>query len=232
MVTDDAQQDSGKRECGLDLVICIDVTGSMHQAIRMAKENAFRFAAQMDEEMEKSGRSISEFRVKVLAFRDIYVEKEEWIQQSGFFNMRDAADVEAFAEFVGELRPHGGGDEPESAMEALYAAMQAEWTEDGRRHVIVMITDASAHSLESEKRLTATWYPEGIPGDDSDLKAEWSRKGSRGESLVIFAPDVNTWTEIAADWPRVVYHSVKSGEGLEDISWEEIVAITAGSFQN
>jgi len=119
------------------------------------------------------------------------------VVESPFFAVPDG--LAAFERTVRDLEPTGGGDEPESGLEALAMAMAADWETglDKRRHVIVLFTDASAHPLGDPKQTSAPTYPTFIPSTMDELFDQWGHGQSAealmenaAKRLLIFAPEV------------------------------------------
>ena len=138
----------------VDLVFVIDATGSMTHFCNKVKEATVVFKDRLEYKYNRNYRKIRNARARVIAFRDYYYD-EEPMRASRFFNLNNDADKQAFVDFVNAIEPVGGGDEPESALEALYEAFHSPWSTEPsrkRRQIIVLVTDASAHSLEDSKR--------------------------------------------------------------------------------
>ena len=131
----------------VDVVFCIDCTGSMRKYLESVKSTALSFHELLETRDGEQGKWIRQLRVRVIAFRDLGHEGPDAIQTTRFFLLPDEKD--AFHHFVSTLHPSGGGDEAESALEALATAIYSPWERglDRRRHVVVMCTDASAHPI-------------------------------------------------------------------------------------
>jgi len=142
-------------EVDVDFVFVIDATDSMSRHLAKVKEVIIDFKNRVEERFEEYKKFHKRnARARVIAFRDYYYD-EEPMRASRFFNLNNDADKQAFVDFVNAIEPVGGGDEPESALEALYEAFHSPWSTEPsrkRRQIIVLVTDASAHSLEDSKR--------------------------------------------------------------------------------
>ena len=101
----------------VDIVMCIDGTGSMGPVIDLVKANALRFESDLAAAMEAKQKSIDNLRVRVIVFRDIFVDRDDAFVTSNFFPLPQ--EREEFSRFISGIRASGGGDEPESALEAL-----------------------------------------------------------------------------------------------------------------
>src|SRR4051812_13243598 len=116
---------SGSLQYAVDIVLCIDVTGSMDPVLGSVKKSALFFRDRLEAVMGEKGKAISRLRIKVIAYRDFGDYAEDAIQETGFFVFpEEAADFDAF---VSRLDADGGGDVPESGLEALALAINADW---------------------------------------------------------------------------------------------------------
>lgn len=209
----------------VDIVFCIDVTGSMTPILDQVKANALRFYSDVQSNLTAKGKNIDELRVRVVAFRDIVADGEAALQESPFFAL--PADQAGFSEFVNGLAPEGGGDAPESGLEATALAMTSPWTTRGdrRRQVIVVWTDQPAHTLDASA--TPAAFADRVPGDFSALTDMWEDPqgplGSSSKRLILFAPDGPGWSDMSGVWENVVHHPSQAGGGLSDIDYGTII---------
>ena len=210
----------------VDIVFCIDATGSMGHLIDTVKTNALRFETDLQHLMEDAGKHIDELRVRVVAFRDYYCDGEIALQASPFFHLPQQKDE--FAAFVKGLRADGGGDEPETSLEALAEAIRSEWSKSGdrRRQIIAFWTDASAHPLEKQADAKPAHYPTDLPNNFDDLTDWWEGQyhmSQTAKRLILYAPDAYAWTDIATHWSNTVHYPSKAGEGLEEVDYQSIL---------
>jgi hypothetical protein len=209
----------------VDIVFCIDVTGSMTPILDQVKANALRFFGDVQSNLTAKGKTIDELRVRVVAFRDIIADGEAALQESPFFEL--AAEQTTFSGFVNGLVAEGGGDAPESGLEAVALAMTSPWTTRGdrRRQVIVVWTDQPAHSLNASALPPALTGR--VPADFSALTDVWEDPqgplGSSSKRLILFAPDGPGWSDISAAWENVVHHPSQAGGGLSDVDYGTII---------
>lgn len=210
----------------VDMVFCIDSTGSMRHVLDFVKSNALNLYKDVVAEMEKKHKVISALRVKVIAFRDYIADGEEAMLSSDFFNLPEQAQM--FYECVGGISAKGGGDIPEDGLEALAYAIRSDWTREAvkKRHIIVVWSDAPTHDLGFGK--AAPWYPEGMAKDFDELSLWWEDEqlgGGMDESakrLLIFAPDAKSWNRISSEWGQVIHVQTVS-EGLEDVEYRQVL---------
>jgi hypothetical protein len=209
----------------VDIVFCIDVTGSMTPILDQVKANALRFYGDVQSNLTAKGKNIDELRVRVVAFRDVVADGEQALQESPFYDLPSAqAD---FSDFVNGLIAEGGGDAPESGLEAVALAMTSSWTTRGdrRRQVVVVWTDQPAHPLDAS--VLPPEFADRVPADFSALTDMWEDPqgplGSSSKRLILFAPDGPGWSDISGVWENVVHHPSQAGGGLSDIDYGTII---------
>jgi hypothetical protein len=134
-----------------DIVFLIDVTGSMAPCIDALRRNIEVFVDSLSAGDANNAAAVKDWRGKVVGYRDAE-EGGEWFLDNPF--VRDAVALKAQ---LAALRAEGGGDEPESLLDALYKVATMEATpkgaqaEDPRKwryrseaaRVVVVFTDAS-----------------------------------------------------------------------------------------
>ena len=213
----------------VDIVMCIDATGSMTPFIGEVKSKALSFYQQFVDAMSAETKAVQQLRIKVIAFRDYGVDAEPMVE-SPFFVLDE--DKEAFRRFVDGIEASGGGDEPENSLEALALAMKSDWVRTGsvRRHVIIMYTDASA--LKLGERAGQTGYPSDMPKDLAELRELWEGQimEKRAKRLLVFAPDMEPWSDML-DWTNTfVYADAKAGGGCDNTDIETCINLLVKSI--
>jgi hypothetical protein len=218
----------------VDLVLVIDATGSMGPIIETVKSGALRFHDDFENHMTSIGKHIDSLRVRVIAYRDYYADgAADSLVESDFFEL--PGDEARFSAFLGAVRAMGGGDEPETGLEALAAAIRSPWAAVGtkQRQVIVLWTDASAHPLEKNRGAKPAGYPADMPGDINELTDLWdgqmSPVNASFKRLLLFSPDVDPWTDIANNWENTLHYASKAGAGLGDKDYKSILDAIAQS---
>jgi len=218
----------------VDMVFCIDCTGSMENIIEIVKNNALNFYQDVTGVMEQKHKHISQLRVRVVAFRDYIADKEKAMMVTDFFKLpQEAVD---FERCVRSLRAEGGGDDPEDGLEALAYAMKSNWDKEGvkRRQVIVVWTDAATHPLGYGKN--SGYYPNGMANDIRELSAWWGGAQQTGfmdnnaKRLLLFAPDAPDWNIISQNWENVLHFPSEAGNGLANLEYEEIINTISNSI--
>ncbi|MBM2616001.1 VWA domain-containing protein [Actinoplanes sp. LDG1-06] len=208
----------------VDIVFCIDVTGSMYPIVDRLKEGVLTLRRRIEEAAAATGKAIGALRVRLVAYRDFRDNPADALVESGFFTMPGQAAE--FETAVRGLEAGGGGDEPESGLEALAVAMSSDWAygHRPRRHLVVVLTDASAHPLGVGRAAAA--YPSVAPPTFDELAAVWTSQSSH---LLLVAPVTSPWEGIAAAWRDTVHLPSRAGNGLNEYALAEIVdAIVAG----
>ncbi len=209
----------------VDIVMCIDATGSMSPIIEEVKANAMAFCEKFHEEMDANGKNVAGLRIKVIPFRDYACDGTAAMDQSEFFVLPE--QNEEFRSYVMGIRAAGGGDEPENALEAMALAMRSAWTTDGvkQRHVILMLTDASAVPLGDPFRTSSPSYPKDMPASLAELYGMWEDMPSKNSArLVLFAPEAYPWTDLM-DWNNVWACFCQPGGGLGELDFDMITQV-------
>lgn len=218
----------------VDIVMCIDCTGSMGCLLDTVKKNALKLYTDLMDRCEKKGKEISKMRIRVIGFRDFYADGANAIQDSGFFNIPEQKTE--FNDFVNGLFPSGGGDEPENGLEALAMAINSDWTKDGdkRRQVIALWSDASTHPLDRAESKNE-FYPNDMPKNFDELTDWWEddqagKMQKSAKRLILYTPDASSWSEIGANWSNTIQYPSKAGEGLCDVDYETILSSIVNSI--
>lgn len=202
----------------VDVVMCIDKTGSMHYIWDEIKSSLDGLVRSVFAASSELGKEHLRLRIKVIAFGD-YSADADPMSESQFFEMPE--DMDALRAFLDSTELGGGGDIAEDALEALSLALRSDFSEEGRvrRHIVMMFSDAGAHALGTNAHTAA--YPDGMPEDIARLEMQWegrdpSFSGSlhaRSARLVAFVPHEEPWDELES-WDRsiVVYPPSNAGE--------------------
>lgn len=125
----------------VDIVFLMDSTRSMTPFIDGLKQNCIDFA-------EIVSREGHDCRLGLVGFGD--VELNEPIEV-----FPPTADLSLFRERIGNLQVTGGGDNPESSVEALQRALTIPFRDEARV-CMVHITDAGCHNVETLPRIART----------------------------------------------------------------------------
>ena len=213
----------------VDIVMCIDGTGSMYPIINEVKNNALSLKQKFIEAMNARGKRVEGLRIKLIIFRDYGCDVKP-MEESEFFELD--ADNGEFIDYVSKINATGGGDDPENALEALALAIKSDWTQSGvvRRHVILMYTDAPA--LKLGERKDAPFYPvTDMPEDLAELHDWWEGPDmeDRAKRLIIFAPDEAPWSEMV-DWRSTFLIPSRAGAGCGENDIGTCINLLANSI--
>jgi hypothetical protein len=233
------QPELGTQDVYADIVYCIDLTSSMQPIIDKVKQTALTLHSELQNVMRNNyQRSIKQLRIKVIGFRDVYVDGPKSFEVSDFFDLPYEADE--FKNFVDKLEAKGGGDVPESALEACAMAMQSDWctTIDSsirKRHIVVLFTDATYHDLEQSENGIDRYYPPDMPDTYSELVDMWQGQGSCANGgkgckidpiaarLAVFAPKVEQWKYFSDDFSNCLVQYIEPNKGGSDIKLDDIL---------
>ena len=195
---------AGAKTRALDVVMCIDATGSMTPTLSAVQTNALNFKSNLETSLTSLGISpFARTRVRVIYFRDYggngyrnlsrrgatvsgtALGDSTPINASDFYTL--PADNNAFSNFVNATSASGGGDLPESGLECLNEAMHSAWTKDGDTlssgktvdivvPVIAIYTDAGAHPPNFTWSVQNPSYPSAsdMPRSYGALLAKWN----------------------------------------------------------
>lgn len=216
----------------IDIVFCIDGTGSMWPCIDNVKNNAKRFYSDFAKEMTNKGSVIDMMRIKIIVFRDYKSDGQNSMVESAFFEL--PSEEEEFSSYLDGICAAGGCSEDANGLEALYRAMQSDFSTGAKdRQVIVLFADTTAIPLL--KRKNCAGYPADMV-DDNGLLETWmceqrhpSKLRERNKRLVMFAPGGSCYEHMQQRYNRSVFIPVEIHRGLDDISFDDIIKIIAAS---
>jgi hypothetical protein len=149
-----APQPRSKTKGVADIVFMVDVSGSMASCIDALRTNIETFIDSLSKGEGNNAPPVRDWRGKIVGYRDVEAAQSEglpWIVDNSF--VRDAASLKVQ---LGELRAEGGGDVPESLLDALFKVASMEATPKGSQsedpakwryrsdaaRVIIVFTDA------------------------------------------------------------------------------------------
>lgn len=196
----------------VDVVMCIDVTGSMSGIINTVKDNAMSFYDAFNQKCVDNGIELSGLNNTVIAFQDKNVDGDRWWMQSEKYQLPEQRDL--FDAFVSDLYADGGGDAPESGLEALDGAFDllTDAIDDGyHRQVVILWTDAPFLKTSDYTDLNV-----------EDLEKKWNTLSS-GRRLILFAPSYDygsnggNWAELDG-WKNLI-HSTEIQSSFYDFDY-------------
>ena len=210
-------------------MFCLDCSGSMGPVVGLVQDHVLRISSDLFDAYKNKEKHINELRVRIVAFRDLANDLNS-LEVSKFFLIDPSTDREDFKSFLNRLEPSGGGDEPESALEALAIAVSSEWTDKGdrQRHIVVVLTDASSHRLEDRVGNVPVDYADSFPKSLDELTDVWDggqavKLKRSARRLIIFGPDAYPWNTISEAWGQTVWLPSQAGVGLEEVEYSTIL---------
>ena len=214
-----APQTRAKTKGVADVVFLIDVSGSMAPAIDALRKNIETFVESLSSGDANNAAPVRDWRAKVVGYRDVDVAPKEglqWLEDNPF--VRDTGALKAQ---LATLRAQGGGDEPESLLDALYKVATMEATPKGAQsedpgkwryrseaaRVVVVFTDASFKETLS--------VPEAKGGALQDVA---NVVMANRIILSLFAPNFEGYDRLSqidkSEWEVVEYEGLNPQEAL------------------
>src|ERR671912_3011687 len=210
-----------------DIVFLVDVSGSMSPCIDALRRNIEAFIDSLSQGDANNAAPVRDWRGKVVGYRDIEAAESEgmpWIVDNAF--VRDAGALKAQ---LGTLQAGGGGDEPESLLDALYkvASMEAvpkgsqsedpgkwRYRSDAAR-VVIVFTDASFKETMN--------IPEARGGSLQDVA---NIVMANRIILSLFAPNFEGYDRLSqidkSEWEVVEYEGLSPQEALQKFTSDPV----------
>jgi len=199
----------GPNSNAIDLIFCIDTTGSMKDDIDAVKQSASRL---IDQLVAVS----SSVRVALVAYRDY---GSEYVTRG----YRFTTNKEEIRSYIMGLTVGEGGDPPEAVYEALLAAIHTEglgaWRA-GVKKIILLMGDAPPHNkrhtlsevVTAAKEVDpAHVFPIAVAGADRDTMAAF------GEIALQTGGEMGS-TTTATDLPREILKMTELGSRVADVA--------------
>lgn len=148
-----AQEALEKVKGVVDIVFLLDISGSMQPSIDALRDNINGFVNSLASPDANGGSPVKDWRIKVAGYRDSLADGKQWWVEFPF-----STSVDEVRSNLASLEAKGGGDEPESLLDALHKVASLPTTErsdapnpDMWRHrhaaarVVIFFTDATYH---------------------------------------------------------------------------------------
>jgi hypothetical protein len=225
----------------VDIVFVIDATASMRGVLDWVKNRSVSFNQDLRSMHRAVGKLFDRLRVRVIVYRDFLADAAgEALMSTEFLTLQYNRsvtlpdEIERFDAFMQAIEATGGGPgDRESGLEALAAAIRSPWVIGAtkRRQIIVVWTDGGTHDLDG-----GVWKPPGYPADMprsfDELTDMWDGDqymDRNAKRLILFAPDIYAWTDIANNWENTLHYVARAGEGLRDNDYRMILDAIANS---
>ena len=228
---------------GVDLVLCVDTTGAMSAfGYELRRAIPMIYPAFVREALHR-GMAIGEVRLSFNMFKDYAVDEEPMTMSAPFSLPEEQGDAECFLQMEYDNFKGGGGDLPESCLEAVFLAMIREPMEhQPYRRVIGVYTDSDCHRPGDEWCVAACQYPPGMPMDFSEFQRALDGEPFSSEDVAVlpvritgFAPE--SFGEkyglcLLYSLPEVKIQQTNVCPGLCRLEAEDIVSDLVDAFFN
>jgi hypothetical protein len=210
-----------------DIVFVVDVSGSMSPCIDALRKNIEAFIDSLSQGGPNNAAPVRDWRAKVVGYRDIEAAQSEglpWIVDNPF--VRDTGTLKAQ---LATLQAGGGGDEPESLLDALYKVASMEATPKGSQtedpgkwryrsdaaRVVIVFTDASFKETMS--------IPEAKGGSLQDVA---NVVMANRIILSLFAPNFEGYDRLSqidkSEWEVVEYEGLSPQDALQKFTSDPV----------
>ena len=217
----------------LDIVFCMDGTGSMDCCIESVKNNARLLYKKIQEEMERNSNVVDALRIKVIVFRDYKSDGANAMVESEFFEL--PADEKYFDDYLSKIEAIGGCGEDANGLEALYYAMKSNFaaTDKKDRQIIVLFADTPPIPIKNRKGYP--YYPDDMV-DYNGLIYTWNKfQGydssltEKGKRLIMYAPSQSEYDRLSRQLEKSIFVPVEMHRGLDDVSMDDIIKMIVAS---
>jgi len=220
-------QERPKTKGVADIVFLIDVSGSMAPCIDALRKNIETFIDSLSQGDANNAAPVRDWRGKVIGYRDVEASQSEglpWIVDNAF--VRDAGALKAQ---LGALEANGGGDEPESLLDALFTVASMEAVPKGSQaedpakwryrsdaaRVVIVFTDASFKETMS--------IPAAKGGSLQDVA---NVVMANRIILSLFAPNFEGYDRLSqidkSEWEVVEYDGLNPQEALQKFTADPV----------
>ena len=219
-VSSSAPPQKAKTKGVADIVFMLDITGSMAPCIDALRANIETFIDSLSKGEANNAPPIRDWRAKVVGYRDVESAQSEgipWFVDAPF--VRDAGELKAQ---LSQLRAEGGGDEPESLLDALFKIASMEASPKGAQAI-----DADKWRYRSDAARVVIVFT------DASFKETMSIQEAKGGSLQdvanlimanriilsLFAPNFDGYDRLSqidkSEWEVVEYEGLSPQEALK-----------------
>jgi hypothetical protein len=182
----------------VDLVICLDITGSMAPCIKGLRRNLGGFVEALESPYYNEGAQcvtkVTSWTMRLVPYRDFNFTKTYAPIIDDFPFVSDEEQVKAQIDDPRVKAVGGGGDGPESTLDAMFrAARDSEWRQQqATKRFVIVFTDATPLPLHEDT------VGKDMPRDLAELLQLFK---ARQVIPVIFGPDSNEYRQITGIHP-------------------------------
>ncbi|MGL1922330.1 MAG: pilus assembly protein TadG-related protein [Hyphomicrobiales bacterium] len=237
-----------KKDTTFEIVLIFDATGSMGGIIAKVKSNATNFTDDILTQLQTKGIQLDNIDTKVISYKDYWVDSDAMFE-SRFYHL--PAEKQQFSAIISPIRASGGGDLPESGLEAIKLAIDAEAPSriEGAiaNKIIVLWTDAEAIPLKNQRKsavdnglitTSSSWapwykrsdsrYPSGMPNNLNKFKRLWNQ--DKNAKMLLFygkhgsGTNFYPWKQMK-EWDRMK-HIIGNPNNIDYSDLIEEIAVT------
>jgi len=219
----------------LDIVFCIDGTGSMYGCIESVKDNAKLLYKKIREQMESVYNVIDALRIKIIVFRDYKSDGAYAMEESDFFEL--PLDESCFDDYLKNVEACGGCGEDANGLEALYFAMKSDFVAVGPKDRQIIVLFADTPPIKMKEREGYSNYPadmvneEGLLYTWSNFQGYNSKLTEKGKRLIIYAPNQTYYNSLCNSLDHSYFVPVEMHKGLDGVSMDEIIKMIVASVR-
>jgi len=185
-------------ETYLDLLIILDITGSMDHYYDQVRKKLFNIIENIKENLKDY--TVYNINLGFIGYKDV-----EEIYKNEIVDMPFTTDIEKIKEGIENAKVGGGDDCAEDIAYAFELALKKEWTSKAK--FAVLITDAPCHGLKYHKKDLLDNYKEGIR-NRKDIEESVKELANKGVSLICIR--INDKTDIMFNIFNNIYEEVNS----------------------
>lgn len=191
-----------------DIVFCIDTTGSMQNCIDGVKANIHNFATSIK---NASANVKVEWRARILGYRDFNVDSDYLLNDFDFVSSSEELQSQ-----LDKVIADGGGDAPESTLDAIaYAILKSNWRIPCQKIVVVFTDAPTIPNLHSKTKTEL-----GIPDDIEVFKQTLMEKHVK---LFLFGPKDPIYDEFSKVSRTVIKQYDDIEDGLQNVDFKSIM---------
>jgi hypothetical protein len=196
----------------VDIVFCVDCTASMGPCFTGLVQHLHDFVAGLQSENKV------DYRLRLIEYRDLKIG-EPMIPHDF------TTDVEEFRSQLRGLSASGGGDEPESTLDAIYTALNSPWRTTKCHKSVLVFTDAPSHpTLEKSTVSTGT----------GDIETVINLLESKRTWLYLVSVEDPLYDRLSKREKTIIqlYPKDRRYEGLEGVDFAQVLEWFGRSISN
>ena len=179
------------QDTNLDLMIIMDLTGSMGIWLDEAKNNIKNIIEEITD-----NNPGSKIRISFIGYRDFYEVDEE----RTYFSKEFTENIDEMNEYISQLDCSGGGDVPEDIVGALSLALKMKWESNAK--YALLVCDAPCHG----RKYHTISYDKFEEGDPNGTTLEDVMKKFYEKGIIFYCLEIDSTTEKMFKIMKEVYN--------------------------